>query len=155
MSPRPPNTYIRSFITVDVWKSRYEGGDPKLRGKKGLKWWAWLPFERSYVWMRLHCMLDRSRQWTSHENWSITSSKPANCEANEKQISVIRTRKARWIFTMNILDPTMHAEWPSRAPGKLPLTLGVSHSKDFVSKQNKISQTCGCLSRIVIHESIQ
>lgn len=75
----------------------------------------------SHVWMKLHCICSRSKQWTSQENWSITSSKPPK---------------------MYILDPTMHAEWPSRAPGKFgPLTSGVSHSRVFVSNENRISHT--------------
>lgn len=75
----------------------------------------------AYVLIKLHCIVSRSRQWTSQENWSITSSNPPK---------------------MYIRAPTMQAECPSRAPGKLPLTFGVSHSKVLVSKQNKISHTC-------------
>jgi hypothetical protein len=76
----------------------------------------------TYVCMKVHCIVSRSKQCTSHENWSITSSKPPK---------------------MYILLPTMHALWPSRAPGKFPFTSGVSHSRVRVSKQNRISQTWG------------
>lgn len=75
----------------------------------------------TYVWTKLHCIVLRSKQCTSQENWSTTSSKPPK---------------------MYILLPTMHALWPSRAPGKLPLTSGVSHSRVRVSKENRISHTC-------------
>ena len=73
------------------------------------------------MWIKLHCIVLRSKQCTSQENWSTTSSKPPK---------------------IYILLPTMHALWPSRAPGKLPLTSGVSHSRVRVSKENRISHTC-------------
>lgn len=89
------------IIDLNLRKSRNEGGAPD-------------------VWIKCHCIVCKLRQWTSHENWSINSSKPPK---------------------MNIKWSFLQAECPSRAPGKFPLVDGVLHSSVLVSKLNKISQT--------------
>lgn len=91
-------------------------------------------WDKAYVWIKLHCIVSRSKQCTSQENWSITSSKPPK---------------------RYILLPTMHALWPSRAPGKFPLTSGVSHSRVCVSKQKRISHTWTKSAKVLIAKCIK
>lgn len=107
----------RSCVEVSIrWRGAEAGLGEKFVKILTEKWEE----PQTHVWIKLHCIVSRSKQCTSHENWSITSSNPPK---------------------MYILLPTMHALCPSRAPGKFPLTSGVSHSRVRVSKQNRISHT--------------